>query len=182
MIPKHSTCLWMAINNGLKTRDLLSNKIQVPDPTCTFYWSKQHLLVDCLHSNQIWSSILSMFKALNRAGSLVDQMQLLPSFCDESRKGNLTIAKLYCPSFMCHMWRERTSRIFYNKPLPWQHTLHSVFASGSEKSYLPLPSIVSWLWSSLEYTVVLSSHSSLCPYCYLGWCCLLGYPLQHSTR
>lgn len=32
-VPKHSIYLWMAINKGLKTKDILLNKIQIADPS-----------------------------------------------------------------------------------------------------------------------------------------------------
>lgn len=32
-VPKHSIYLWMAVNKGLKTKDILLNKTQIADPS-----------------------------------------------------------------------------------------------------------------------------------------------------
>lgn len=142
MIPKHSTCPWMAINDGLKTRDLLSNKFQVPNRTYIFCRSNCESMhpapshgLPALQPHLVLNPI--KLKAPN--SSLVDQMQLLLSFCHKSRKENLTIAKLCYPSFMWHIWRERNSRISTTKRTPPMAAhFTEYFGLGSEKNYLPL--------------------------------------------
>lgn len=66
MIPKHSIYLWMALQNGLKTKMLLSSKLVVYDTSCTLCHpnveSCLHLFGECPYSTKIWVAILRKFR------------------------------------------------------------------------------------------------------------------------
>lgn len=62
MIPKHYLYLGMVIHKGLKTRDLLSSRIQISNTSCTLCRSSiescLHFFGDCPYSFEIWKSII----------------------------------------------------------------------------------------------------------------------------
>lgn len=63
MIPKHSICLWMALQNELKTRMLLSSKllILINDTSCTLCHSNIEFCPTCLESALIQLKTNSFF-------------------------------------------------------------------------------------------------------------------------
>lgn len=65
-VGKHFISAWMAILNGLKTKDVLSHRNVHTDSLCALCCREpetlDHLFSSCSWSSQIWSCILSKFK------------------------------------------------------------------------------------------------------------------------
>lgn len=73
MIPKNSTCFWMALMKSLKTKDLLLQRNIGCDPRwplCyNFQENNHHLFIECQYSSNIWAVICSKFSISHRQGS-----------------------------------------------------------------------------------------------------------------
>lgn len=110
---------WLAFRNGLKTRNLLAARISIQDPSCAFYNSGiqdvWHLLLDYNFSSEIWLSLASKFGGqVSKCDSLNGQLSQLLSIYDQTKEGDVTLAKLCFQAFIACLWYESNLKIFSN--------------------------------------------------------------------
>lgn len=123
-IMKHSICLWMAIKDILKTKDILGARGVQCNPICVLCNSQDetsmHLFISCPYASNNWNSILSKF---NSVGSIADSLMnhLLLFLSNNSiSDGDRVLLKLSFLAFCWEVWHERNLE---SSGKAWQKTL-----------------------------------------------------------
>ncbi|XP_050233424.1 uncharacterized protein LOC126681910 [Mercurialis annua] len=127
VVPRHSFITWLAIHNGLKTRDKLFRWGSVPNPNCVLcngaVETVKHLFFDCPFSCDVWKRVLLACR-INR-GPL--RLCREVSWFTRNRCGRNIRHRLsriaFCSSVYC-IWQER-NRIIFKDITPSQEDVFS---------------------------------------------------------
>lgn len=86
-----------------------------------------HLQGQCHFSVPIWNSIGLKLKSTARNLESIESMaRSLLSCCDQSKEGNIILAKSCFPAFSWNIWQGRNIRFFQNKKSSWESILRRI--------------------------------------------------------
>ncbi|XXG41599.1 hypothetical protein AAC387_Pa01g2035 [Persea americana] len=104
-INKHCMTTWLALHNGLKTKDVLETKYIFHDSICVLCNCSleicRHFLTAYIYSMNIWDSIVASFgTTAQREKPIVEQMGDFLSNCNHRNEDDITMAKLCVPALL----------------------------------------------------------------------------------
>ena len=127
--PKYRFCAWLAIQDGLKTRERL-RKIQLcVDASCLFCDSscetQDHLFFECHYSCKIWEAIKLWLQVHTSRLRLLDFMKWLDSRCKGSRIRKSVIGSALCATIY-FIWKERNNALWNAKIATVDHVISCI--------------------------------------------------------
>lgn len=155
----------MAIQRGLKTRDLLAKRTSIPDPRCTLYSGSDetcnHLFLDCPYSCQVWNSIAQKFKVGQCPSSIIRQhIEEFLRKRDVSKKDNSTLGRLCFSAYTWQIWKKRNSRVFHNEQRLWDPFWRTLCNRLEAERSLSLPRCLHRSCCWLEHPISECNHQA----------------------
>lgn len=156
-IGKHSVCLWMALQNGLKTKDKLQLIGINSDHLCILCDQSRtlHTISFSVHARRSGANVTCL--VFVRRDLIQFKIKWLNFFlkCDNSKNDNQMLANLCFPAFTWNIWKERNFRIFRNTRRPSIALANEIKQQVKARATYLNPNVsthLQWKWDIPQYS------------------------------